>query len=507
MPRLAPFRAELAAAARLSAPVALVQLGMMLMGVVDTVMLGHVSAGALAAGALGHMVTITLLMLGYGVLSALDPLVAQAYGAGDARAVGDHLQRGIAMAVALTLPFALAAWDIRGLLRLLGQQVEIIGDAAAYAHAIVWGALPYFLFVALRQTLQAMSVVRPAAVAIVVGNLANVVGNYSLIFGHFGSPALGVAGSAYSTSLCRWLMFLYLLAASRRTLAPYWRGFTAEALAARGYRLMLRIGVPIGFHMGVELLVFTTVAFLMGRMGVRELAGHQIAINLASLSFMVPLGVSGAAATRVGNAIGRGSMSDARRSAAACLLLGGGVMLVFAAAFGTFPEALARLYTRDAGVIAMAAALLPIAAVFQVFDGLQVVGAGVLRGAADTAFPAGIALVGFWLIGLPIGWALGFPLGLGPRGLWWGLTVGLAAVASLFLARIGVRFRGVIAKVGAPHLPGPPLPALHPPFLGEEGEKQEQNGKQGAMGQKTVSASSPSLPGQGGRRAGRGGRG
>ncbi len=453
MTRFASFRVELAAAARLAAPVAAVQLGIMSMGVVDTIMLGHLSAGALAAGALGHIVTITLMMIGYGVLTALDPLVAQAYGAGNARAVGDHLQRGVVMAAVLTVPFALASWDIRGLLRLLGQPEAIVADAAVFARAIIWGTLPYFLFVALRQTLQAMSVVRPAMVAIVIGNLANLLGNYVLIFGHFGFPALGVAGSAYSTSICRWAMLAYLLVASRRMLAPYWRGFTSEALAIRGHRLMLRIGVPIGLHNGVELLVFSTVAFLMGRIGVNELAGHQIAINLASLSFMVPMGISGAAATRVGNAIGRGDMPGARRAAAACLLLGGGVMVGFAIPFAIFPEALARLYTREAAVIAMAAALLPIAAVFQVFDGVQVVGAGVLRGSADTAFPAGIALVGFWLVGLPAGWALGFPAGMGPRGLWWGLTMGLAAVALLFLWRIGIRFRGAIARV-APHLSG-----------------------------------------------------
>jgi multidrug resistance protein, MATE family len=447
MDRLAPLRAELAAATRLATPVALAQLGMMSMGVIDTIMLGHLSANALAAGALGHMVTITLMMVGYGVLSALDPLIAQAYGAGDNRALGAHLQRGLAMAAALTVPFALAVWDVRWLLRLLGQPEAVIEDAAIFSRGIIWGTLPYFLFVALRQTSQAMSVVRPAMIAIVIGNVANVVGNYVLIFGHFGAPALGVGGSAYSTSICRWLMLAYLVAASRRQLAPYWQGFTAEALAWRGHRLMLRIGGPIGLHNSVELLVFVTVAFLMGNMGVHELAGHQIAINLASLSFMVPMGISGAAATRVGNAIGRGDMPAARRAAAACLLLGGGVMVVFAVVFAVFPEALARVYTKEAGVIAVAAALLPIAAVFQVFDGVQVVGAGVLRGAADTAFPAGIALVGFWIVGLPLGWALGFPAGLGPRGLWWGLTAGLAAVAVLFLARIAVRFRGTIARV------------------------------------------------------------
>ena len=447
MQRLTSLRDELRAAARLSAPVVLVQLGMMLMGVVDTMMLGHLSATALAAGALGHLVTIVLMMIGYGVLSALDPLVSQAYGAGDARAVGDHLQRGAVMAAVLTVPFVLAVWDVRGLLRFLGQPGAIVEDAAVFARTIAWGALPYFLFVALRQTLQAMSVVRPAMVAIVVGNVANVVGNYILIFGHFGAPALGVAGSAYSTAICRWLMFLYLLLASRRTLASYWRGFTREALEGRGHRLMLRVGLPIGLHNSVELLFFATIALLMGRMGVQDLAGHQIAINLASLSFMVPVGVGGAAATRVGNAIGRGDMPGARRAATACMILGGAVMVVFATLFAAIPGALARLYTPDPAVIAMAAALLPIAAMFQVFDGVQVVAAGVLRGAADTTLPAMIALAGFWLVGLPAGWALGFLGGLGPRGLWWGMTVGLAAVAALFIIRIAFRFRVSISRV------------------------------------------------------------
>jgi MATE family multidrug resistance protein len=445
------FRRELAAAIRLAAPMALVQLGMMLMGVVDTMMLGRLSARALAAGAVGHVVSICLLMFGAGVLAALDPLVAQAHGAGDARAVGAHLQRGVVMAGALTIPFALALWDVRGLLAFLGQPAGVIGDAAAYVRAIIPGIPAYLLFVSLRQTLQAMGLVRPAAVAIVVGNLANVVGNYSLIFGRLGAPALGVAGSAWSTSICRWAMFLYLLVAARRTLAPLWRGFTAEAVALRKHGLLLRIGMPIGLHYAVEFLVFSTVALLMGQMGVRTLAGHQIAINLASLSFMIPLGISGAAATRVGNAIGRGDMPEARRAALACLVLGGGVMLVFAVVFATGPEALARLYTQDAAVIAMTALLLPIAAAFQVFDGLQVVAAGVLRGAADTTFPAGIALVGFWVVGLPTGWLMAFPLGGGPPGLWWGLTIGLAAVAVLYTARIFLRFRSEIARVGEDH--------------------------------------------------------
>ncbi|HKI00667.1 MAG TPA: MATE family efflux transporter [Thermoanaerobaculia bacterium] len=449
MTRSTALRTELAAAARLAAPVALVQVGTMLMGVVDTMMLGHLSARALAAGALGHIVTISCMMLGYGLLSALDPLVSQAYGARDDEAVGGHLQRGIVLAALMTVPFVLGLLDVGPLLLGLGQPAAVSADAADYTRGILWGAFPYFVFIALRQPLQAMSVVRPAAVAIVLGNVVNGVLNWMLIFGHLGAPALGVRGSALSTSAARWAMFLYLLAASRRTLAPYWRGFTAEAVALRRYAVMLRIGLPIALHNSVELLIFAVAALFIGRMGVPQLAGHQIALNLASLSFMVPLGISGAAATRVGNAIGRGDMPGARRAAAACLLLGGGAMAFFAAVFASFPAPLARLYTMDPAVISVVITLLPIAALFQVCDGLQVVSAGVLRGAADTTFPAAVALAGYWGVSLPIGWLLAFRAGLGPAGLWWGITVGITMVAVLLVMRIAMRFRGEIARVAA----------------------------------------------------------
>ncbi len=446
----AAFRIELAAAARLAAPVAASQLGIMLMGTVDTMMLGHLSAQALAAGGLGHLVTISLMILGYGILSALDPLASQAHGAGDSVALGGHLQRGLVLAAALTVPFVLALLDVGPLLRVLGQPAGVSRDAADYIRGILWGELPYFLFIVLRQTLQAMSDVRPAVVAIVLGNLCNLFFNWVLIFGHLGAPALGVRGSAFSTSLSRWVMFLYLLIAARRRLAPFWRGwreFITETAAWRGYLLILRIGVPIGIHNTVEIGIFALAAVLIGRIGVTALAGHQVAINLASLSFMVPLGISGAAATRVGNAIGRGDLLGARRSAAACLLLGAGTMSGFALLFATLAVPLGHLYTQDPAVIAVVAALLPIAAVFQVFDGIQVVGAGVLRGAADTTFPAVMALIGYWALALPVGWTLAFRAGLGARGLWWGFVVGLMAVAVLLLLRIASRFRGPLARL------------------------------------------------------------
>jgi MATE family multidrug resistance protein len=444
--RRAALRRELRAAVRLSIPVAMVQLGTMLMGVVDTIMLGHLSAGALAAGALGHVISFTLLILGSGTLTVLDPLISQAYGAGEHRAISAHFQRGLVLAAALGLLFTALMWNASPLLRALGQTPEVAENAGLYLRCLAWGNLALLLFTALRQTLQAMSVVRPALFAIVIGNLFNLLGNYTLIFGHFGFPAVGVVGSAYATSLARWGMFLYLLFAGRRHLAPYWQGFTREAADWGRYLRMLRLGLPLGLHMSIELGIFATVALIIGHMGVAQLAGHQISLNLASVSFMIPLGIAGAAATRVGNAIGRQDMPGARLSAVVCLALGSGVMLFFAALFALAPHWLAGIYSDDPAVIAVAASLLPIAAAFQVLDGFQVVAAGVLRGAADTNIPAITALVGYWIVGLPLGWWLAVPHGLGPRGLWWALTVALFVVSALLLARIRMRFRSHIAR-------------------------------------------------------------
>ncbi len=448
MKRRARLGREVGPVVRLALPVVAVQLGLMFMGVVDTMMLGRVSAGALAAGALGDAVSFSLLVGAVGVLMAIDPLVSQAHGAEDREAVSAHLERGLVLAFALSVPLILIFWNVRRFLSVLGEPAGLVSGATAFIRGSIPGVLPFLLFVVLRQTLQAMSVVRPAVVAMLVGNLVNFVGDYVLIFGHLGVPALGVAGSAYATSIGRWIMLAILIVSARKTLGPYFRGFTRHAFAWRAHGHHLRLGMPIGVHHSLELWVFTTVALLMGRLGVNELAGHQITLNLSALSFMVPMGVGAAASTRVGNAIGRGDMPGARRAAVVCLGLGAGVMSLFGLLFALAPRFLASLYSADPGVLAMGATLLPIAAAFQVFDGVQVVGAGILRGAADTHIPAIVALVGYWVLGLPLGALLTFRLGFGPRGLWWGLTLGIVIVALLLLARIARRFRGNIARVG-----------------------------------------------------------
>ncbi len=447
------LKAELRAVVRLAFPVVLSHLGMMLMGIVDVMMLGRFSEQALAAGALGNSVSFALLMLPMGILMALEPMVSQAFGAENHPRVARLMRQGLTMAVLLSVPLSAVMWPLEKPLTLLGQRPEIVGLSAGYLQLLIPGNIAYLLFIAIRHSLQAMSVVRPAVVAMIVANLVNVAANYTLIFGHFGFPELGVLGSAIATSLSRWVMALMLVAASWPILRQYLRpaspsrsddtGEPHEKLPlfeSRILRRMLYLGFPIGLQLSIEIWFFATVALLMGNLGTRELAAHQVALTLAAFSYMVPLGISGAASTRVGNAVGAGSLPNARRSAAVCLALGAAVMSVSALAFWLLPRLLARLFTNEPGVLEVAAVLIPIAALFQIFDGLQVVAFGALRGSGDTRLPAALALFGFWGLGLPLGLLLAFQVDLGPRGLWWGFTIGLGAVAVLLIWRILVRF-------------------------------------------------------------------
>jgi MATE family multidrug resistance protein len=307
--------------------------------------------------------------------------------------------------------------------------------------------IPFFVFVVLRQTLQAMHLTRPIVWSIVLANLVNAVLNYLLIYGHAGFPALGVVGSALATTAARWLMTLMLFALSWGHLRPVLTPFSPEALEPVPLFRMLRLGLPIGSQMLLEFAAFAAIALLMGRLGTTQVAGHQVAINLASLTFMVPLGIASAAAVLVGNAVGRNDGYSVRRSARASLLCGAVFMCFTAAVFLIFPGFFARLYTTQASVLAIAVSLIPIAGVFQVFDGLQAVGAGVLRGLGDTRAPMIINVLGFWLFGMPVSIYLGFEAGLGPEGLWWGFVAGLGAVALLLLYRIRKRLRLAVSRM------------------------------------------------------------
>ncbi len=408
----------------------------MLMGTVDTLMVGRVSPTALAAVAIGNLYSIIFIFLGQGVLLALDPIINQAVGAGNRAAVVLGFQRACFLALLLAIPLTLAHLLAGPVLGALRQPVDVVPLAAAYNRWLVPGVLPFLIFGVFRGTLQAFHRLRPIVFTIIVANLANLLLNWMFIYGHLGAPALGVAGSAIATTASRWLMVLMLWVLARSDLRPLARDWSAEAHAPSAMLRMLRLGVPIALQFELEIACFGGVALLAGAMGTVQVAGHQIAINLAALTYMVPLGVSAAAAVLVGRAVGARDEEDVRRKAATSLLVGAGFMLVMAGMFLTLPAFLAGLYTNDRGVLALAVTLIPLAGVFQVFDGVQVVAIGVLRGLADTRTPLIINVIGYWLIGMPVGVALAYGLDRGVVGLWWGLVVGLGAVAVVLVVRV-----------------------------------------------------------------------
>lgn len=432
---------------RLAAPVVTVQLGMMLMGLVDTVIVGHLSAEALAAVALGNLYVVASCSFGMGALLALDPLVAQGVGAGDGAAVRHAVQRGLVVALMISVPTFLLLLPGNVILGLLRQPPGIVPTAAGYARACSPGVLPIFVFIVLRQTLQAHHRVRPIVAVIVGANLLNAGLDWVLVFGRLGFPALGPVGSAWASTACRWFMAAALLVVARGELAPLLGRLDAAALERRHVWRVLRLGVPIGLQFQLEFAAFGVIALLMGWLGTLAMAAHQVALNLAAFTFMVPLGISHASAVQVGRAVGAGDLGGARRSATAGLVIGACFMACMGLGFLLLPRPLASIFTAADEVIVVAATLLPVAGCFQVFDGLQVVATGILRGLGDTRTAMVANVVGFWAIGMPVSLGLGFALGLGAPGLWWGLVAGLGSVAGFLLLRAGRLLRSGVTRL------------------------------------------------------------
>jgi MATE family multidrug resistance protein len=420
-------------------PAVLGQLGLMAMGVVDAMLAGRVGKRELAAIALGHTWTFGVSIVAMGTIGGLDPLLSQSFGAGDRRAAGSFFVRGLALAALLSVPTALLHGLAGPGLRLLGEPEALIPLAAQYCQWLI-PSLPFLLWFGLvRQFLQAAGRMRPVAVAIGFGNVVNLVLGWSLLFGRLGMPKIGLPGLAISTMGSRIAMFVVLC----------WLGWDLFQACIPDLRVelrdvhrgtlgrMLRMGLPVGLQVGMEVWAFTGTTLLMGRLGETAIAAHMVTLNLASLSFMVPFGVSAAAATRVGNQLGAGQ--DWTRAASIAIALGCAAMSCSAAIFATFPQALAEAYApTEPAVVVIAASLLPIAACFQLFDGIQAVSFGVLRGAGDTRVPWIANLIGYWIVGLPLGSWLAFRADWGARGLWVGLSLGLFIVAMLLLMRVRV---------------------------------------------------------------------
>lgn len=436
-PNLKELRAEFRPLWRLAGPLVLAELGWMVMGIVDTMMVGRLPASAEAIGAvsLGHVLFLTAGLFGGGLLLGLDTLVAQAFGAGKLDDCHRSLLAGLYLSLLLTPLLMGFLWALIPFLRMAEVNSEVLRDAVPYLNAINWGMLPLLLYFAFRRYLQAMNLVKPITFALVTANLVNVLANWMLIFGHLGAPALGVEGSGWATCISRSYMALVLLAAIFYYDRRQRTGLLRMPLAPEFARLrrLVHLGLPAAIQLGLELAVFAVVTALIGRLDPVSLAGHQIALTAISFTFMVPLGISSAAAVRVGQAVGRRDWPGMDHAGWSALLLAAAFMACAAVAFLVVPHPIARIFTPDEVVIQSGVSLLAVAAFFQLFDGLQVVATGALRGLGDTRTAMVSHLSAYWLIGLPIGYVLCFRRHWGAVGLWVGLCAALILIGTILL--------------------------------------------------------------------------
>jgi MATE family multidrug resistance protein len=423
---------------RLALPLIFAEVGWMSMGIVDTIMVGRLPNSAVAIGAtgLGQSLYHSVAIFTGGLLLGMDTFVAHAYGREDLEDARHSLVNGLFLAFTLTPVLMLAVSFWPALMRRLGISVELVEPMRPYLSALNWGSLPLLAYFALRRYLQAVNVAHPIMFALISANIVNAFGNWVLIYGHLGFRAMGITGSGWSTCWARIYMALCLAITllwveRRRVRPPRWMG-TLRLDVRRMYAL-LKLGAPAASQILFEIGAFSAATALCARLGPVPLAGHQIALNCAALTFMVPLGVSSAAAVRVGQQLGRLDPDGARRAGWSAIIIGVGFMACAGVVFVSIPKLIARLFTPDPAVIQVGAQLLLVAAAFQLFDGLQTVATGALRGAADTRTPMLANFVAYWLMGLPAGYVLCFRLGWGAVGIWIGLCGGLMIIGSALL--------------------------------------------------------------------------
>jgi MATE family multidrug resistance protein len=429
------LRLELQVVSRLSIPVVLSQLGLMTMGVVDTLMVSRLGTLELGASALGNAWQWTWMSLGIGLVMGIDPLISQAHGRGDGPSAALALQRGVVLALLACVPIVLSMLCTRQGLVLLGQEPAVAELAARYNLYKAPTAPAFLIYSALRQYLQGRTLMAPATWVIWIANIVHALLNWGLIFGHLGLPALGIEGAAIASSITTTLMVAGLVLWIRvfRLHRGAWRPWNRACLTPVGLAQVARLGLPVGAQLSLEACAFSLSTLMAGWLGREALASHQIVINMASLAFMVPLGVSQGAATRVGNLIGAGDLPGMRRAVQASLLLGAGVMLFSALAFTLLRHQLPLLYSQDREVVTLAAQIFPFAAAFQLSDGTQVVAGGVLRGMGRPDAAALVNLVGYYALALPAAYLLAFGYGHGLPGIWAALVAGLTLVAAALL--------------------------------------------------------------------------
>jgi len=438
MPTAQPrWRDELRATLRLALPLMVGQLSAIGMNVIDTVLAGHYNAQTMAAVAVGTNVWALALIATIGIMMALPASVAQLVGAGEKARVGELFRQGLWLALGFGLLMLIAVRNAEPLLRLMRIDPALVADTLKFLRAISWGAPALAGYFALRGLSEGMALTRPTMYFGFLGLVLLGPIGYTLMYGAFGLPALGAEGSGMATAIVLWLQFgaFALYVATRRhyrAAAPFAR-FDPPRWAPIG--ALLSLGVQMGTALMMEGGLFVSAALLLGSLGATVVDGHQIAVNFASATFMLPLALAMATTVRVGHAAGAGQMSSAYFAGYVGIGASLGTALLSCAVMALLPHVIAGLYTNDTAVAGLAAHLLLFAAVFQFSDGIQATANGALRGLKDTTVPMLLTLLAYWGVGMPLGWGLCFRAGLGAPGMWIGLIGGLTAAAALLLAR------------------------------------------------------------------------
>lgn len=429
----------------LALPVMLSMLGQVMTGVADSIMVGWTGATPLAASSFANVFFTIPLFFGVGVSYAITPLVAEADGGGDTSKVVAVLKNGTFINLATGLLLVVLIFAVEPLLIHLNQPAEVVRLALPYLSIVALSILPTMVFQTYRQFAEGLHDTRMAMMVVIGSNLLNVLLNYLLIFGKFGFPELGLNGAGWATLISRVVMglsmFLYVYYAPK--FHNYRSGFSLYGYSKKLINQMLHIGIPAGSQFIFEAGAFGLSAIMMGWFGTTALAAHQIAINLATISYMTTSGLASAATIRVGHFLGKKNRKQLTNAAYTLIIMALGLMVAWAVLFIVGRYLLPTLYIRDTDVITLTASLLVIAGFFQLSDGMQVVCAGALRGLQDVKIPSLLIFVAYWIIALPLGYYLAFTLELGPSGIWYGLLIGLTLVAGALF----VRLRGLMRKV------------------------------------------------------------
>jgi MATE family multidrug resistance protein len=432
----------------LSLPVAISQLGHILVGVADTIMAGRLGSLPLASATIATSIFIPVLMLGIGISYGATSLIAKADGAGDKEEIRSVFKHSFLLNLVLSVFLFLVLYNSSFVLRLLHQPKEVVEASVPFAEWLAWSILPLMLFQTFKQFAEGLAFTKQAMIISISSNLLNVVLIYVFTDGWFGIAPMGLNGIAIATLIARILMAaaMIVLVLSDKSFSFYIKNFNQIPYQIRKFKMLLWISLPIGLQMVLESGAFGFAAIMVGWLGAGEIAAHQIALNMAAVTYMAATGISASATVRVGNELGKKDYVQLQKAGYSAMILVLAYMTITALLLITFRFSLPALYIKEISVIHMASSLLLIAAFFQLSDGIQVVGFGALRGMGDVMMPTAAILIAYYIIGLPLGYWLAFKMNIGIEGVWYGLSFGLIFVSVFLFLRFKLKSEKLIKQ-------------------------------------------------------------